>query len=145
MKKRILSAIICLTLLFTLVACTPERPIITDNSPQVQIPTQTETPPAVNTQPENTPATTPTKPQQPTPPANQQTNTSHITKEEAKSIAFKHAGVKAGDVYDLEIEFDRDYGVDSYEIEFKSARIEYKYDIDAKTGKILEFEKDIDD
>ncbi len=73
------------------------------------------------------------------------TSTSKISKEEAKSIAFKHASVKAKDVYGLEISLDTDDGIAVYEIEFKSGKYEYKYEINAKTGKILDFDKDIDD
>lgn len=63
-------------------------------------------------------------------------------KEQAKEIAFKHAGVAAADVYDLKAELDRDDGIESYEIEFKAARVEYEYDIHAGTGEILKSEKD---
>ncbi len=69
---------------------------------------------------------------------NNSNNNSYIGKEKAKSIAFKDAGVKESNVYEVEVEFDKDDGVYSYEIEFKSGNKEYSYDIDAKSGKILE-------
>jgi len=68
-----------------------------------------------------------------------------ITKDEAKAIAFKHAAVTAQSVYDLDVELDRDNGKEIYEIEFMSERVEYAYEIDAKTGEILKSEKEIDD
>lgn len=77
--------------------------------------------------------------------ATQSSATAQITKAKAKSIAFSNAGVKEANVYDLEVELDRDDGVLSWEIEFNSAGREYKYDINAKTGKILKAEKDYDD
>ncbi len=66
------------------------------------------------------------------------------TESEAKQIALNHAGIKAENAKALKIEFDRDDGIPSYEIEFKSGGYEYDYDIHAETGKILKFEKEID-
>ena len=40
---------------------------------------------------------------------------------------------------------DTDDGIKVYEIELVQGMYEYDVKIDAKTGKILEFEKDIDD
>ena len=71
--------------------------------------------------------------------------TNEITAEKAKEIALKHAGLKASEVRDLDIEKDRDDGIMKYEIDFESGRAEYEYDIDAETGKILKAEKDYDD
>ena len=65
-----------------------------------------------------------------------------IGKKAAKRIAFRHAGVSESDVYDLEIELDRDHGGAKYEIEFKCGGFEYDYEIDAVTGNILESEKE---
>jgi uncharacterized membrane protein YkoI len=61
-----------------------------------------------------------------------------IGKKAAKRIAFKHAGVSESNVYDLEVELDRDHGTAKYEIEFKCGGYEYDYEIDALTGNILE-------
>ena len=61
-----------------------------------------------------------------------------ITKEEAKQIALNHANVS--DIYDYEIELDDN----KYEIEFKSSNKEYEYEINATTGKIIEYEIDTD-
>ena len=68
-----------------------------------------------------------------------------ITADEAKSIALKHAGVKAEDAVFEKTEKDHEDGRLVYEVEFKSAGYEYDYEIDAKTGEILKAEKDIDD
>lgn len=74
-----------------------------------------------------------------------QSSTETISKEKAKSIALNHAGVKTADVYDFEIELDREKGVPVYEIEFGTKTAEYTYEINAKTGKILHSEKEFDD
>ena len=61
-----------------------------------------------------------------------------ITKDEAKQIALNHANVS--NIYDYEIELDDN----KYEIEFKSSNKEYEYEINATTGKIIEYEIDND-
>ena len=68
-----------------------------------------------------------------------------ITKEKAKSIALKDAGVAAGDAKRMECEYDVDDGVKEYEVDFHAGKYEYSYTIHAETGKILSREKEIDD
>lgn len=68
-----------------------------------------------------------------------------ISLDKAQEIALNHAGVEAGDAYELEAELDHDDGVTVYEIEFKSGNMEYEYKVDAYTGAILEHEAEIDD
>ncbi|OON90788.1 MAG: hypothetical protein ATN33_02240 [Epulopiscium sp. Nele67-Bin001] len=72
------------------------------------------------------------------------TATTYLTKDQAKAIAFAHAGVNASNVRDLEIEFDNDDGRRIYEIEWEVGNTEYECDIDAVTGNILKFEVDRD-
>ncbi len=64
-----------------------------------------------------------------------------ISESKAKSIALKDAGLKAADIYDYEIELDRDYSVLKYDISFESGGRDYDYDINATTGKIIAVEK----
>ena len=71
--------------------------------------------------------------------------TTDIGVEAAKSTVFKHAGVDAAKVYELEVERDIDDGRLEYEIEFKCGNMEYEYKIDGATGAILEHEADYDD
>ena len=68
-----------------------------------------------------------------------QTQTQRITLEEAKAIAYAHAGVDASKAYDRSQE--RDDGV--YEIDFEYDGWEYEYDI-SYDGAILKSEKDRD-
>lgn len=77
--------------------------------------------------------------------ASQKSSGGDIGEEKARTIALNHAGVGAGDAYELEAELDHDDGVTVYEIEFKSGNMEYEYKIDAYTGAILEHEAEIDD
>ena len=65
--------------------------------------------------------------------------------EKAKEIALKHAGLKKSEVTKLKAERDRDDGIVKYEVEFEKGRMEYDYEINAETGKILKAEKDYDD
>ena len=72
----------------------------------------------------------------------------YIGKDKAKDIALRKANVSSNNVYALEVEFDCDDGKLVYEVEFKSNKKEYDYEIDAKTGDIIfsdvEFEEDDD-
>lgn len=70
---------------------------------------------------------------------------SFITAEEAKAAALKHAGVNAADARFEKTELDRDDAIPHYEIEFRAGRVEYEYEINAKTGSVIASEKDIDD
>lgn len=65
-----------------------------------------------------------------------------ISEDEAKSIAFKRAGVNASDVSRIKCVLDTDDMFAHYEIEFISGVYEYEFDINAKTGKIIESDKE---
>ncbi len=70
---------------------------------------------------------------------------SFISINKAKQIALSHAGLNENDVSFKKVKLDKDEGIYEYEVEFYSGRFEYEYSINAKTGKIIDFEKDIDD
>lgn len=61
--------------------------------------------------------------------------------EKAKAIAQK----KAPGATIVKAKLDTDDGIKVYEVELVGGMYEYEVKIDAKTGKILEFDKDIDD
>ena len=61
---------------------------------------------------------------------------SAITLEKAKTVALAHAGVKTADATFTKTKLDDG----KYEIEFLSGNIEYEYDIDAQTGRIISYE-----
>ena len=65
-----------------------------------------------------------------------------ISADKAKAIAFGHAGVSAGQVRELSVEYDDD-GV--YEIDFKVGNMEYDYDISATDGSIRKADVEQDD
>ena len=69
----------------------------------------------------------------------------YITLEDAKKIAFEHAGVDGTKAKFDDQEFDLDDGVPSYELEFDVDNVEYEYDIHAISGEIIKFEQDRDD
>lgn len=68
-----------------------------------------------------------------------------ITKAKAKEIALTHAGVSASKATFVQAKLDSEDGVQVYEVEFYSGSTEYDYEINAKTGEILSFDKDIED
>ncbi len=70
--------------------------------------------------------------------------TGYLTKDQAKAIAFAHAGTTDSTIRELEIEFDHDDGKAIYEIEWKVGNVEYECDLDAVTGAIYKFEIDRD-
>ncbi len=61
-----------------------------------------------------------------------------ITKEKAKKIALKDAGVSASKAHFTKAEIDYDDGIKVYEIEFITSTKEYEYEINAKTGRIID-------
>ena len=62
-----------------------------------------------------------------------------ISSEDAKAIALEHAGLTEADVTFIKCDLDTDYDDHNYDVEFYTAdRLEYDYEIDAATGKILE-------
>lgn len=72
------------------------------------------------------------------------TGNERITEEQAKQIALEYAGVDEGDVQHLKIELDYDHGRGEYEVEWNVGRTEYSCDVDADTGSVLSFEKELD-
>jgi len=86
------------------------------------------------TAPVTSPAVSPTA--TPTAPANE------ITAAEAEQTALSHAGFTADQVKYLRTEYEIDDGYPQYEVTFHFDRWEYDYEIDARTGNILSFEKD---
>ena len=100
---------------------------------------QTETQAATQTQPQTHAQTQPQ--------TKLQTNAQpqqggRISADKAKAIAFGHAGVSAGQVRDLSVEYDDD-GV--YEIDFKVGNMEYDYEIGAVDGSIRKADVEQDD
>lgn len=64
-----------------------------------------------------------------------------ISKEKAQDIALKHAGLKKADK--ILVEYDKEDN--KYDVEFKSNGFEYDYEISAKSGKVLSFDKELDE
>ncbi len=65
--------------------------------------------------------------------------------EKARKIALEHAGLKADEVTNMSVDLDRHERIPEYEVEFFYGDMEYEYDIDAVTGKVLDFSSEIDD
>lgn len=74
----------------------------------------------------------------------QTTTAKKITKAKAKSIALKHAGVSASKATFVKAKLDYEDGRRVYEIEFYSGNTEYDYEILASNGKIISYDKDIE-
>ena len=61
----------------------------------------------------------------------------YISYDKAKEIALAQAHISGDDIAFVEKEFDFDDGLAIYELEFSQGGIEYEYDIDAVTGKVI--------
>ena len=85
------------------------------------------------------------KPAETVPAQTKPADTKKISAAEAKSIALSHAGLTEAQVKGLRAEYDRDDGRPEYDVEFRVGRTEYEYEIHAETGKILSWDKEIDD
>ena len=68
----------------------------------------------------------------------------NIGRTKAKDIALKHAGLKASQVRDLEVELDKEGGKTHYDVDFEYNGYDYDYEIDAVSGKILKSRKEKD-
>ena len=78
--------------------------------------------------------------------AKSQDNSSrYIGIDKAKAIAVDYAGLSISDVTFSKAKLDTDDGNTFYEIEFYKDGIEYEYEIDASSGKILEYDTEQDD
>ena len=68
------------------------------------------------------------------------------TKDEALEKALEHAHLSRDQVdFIKKVELDYEHGRKVYVITFYMGGYEYEHDIDAETGKVLKFEKDLDD
>ena len=74
--------------------------------------------------------------------SNKQNNAADIGVERAKSIALKDAGVSGVTVVKAKLDYEN--GGRVYDVEFYKGNVEYDYEIDAATGKILEKDRDIE-
>lgn len=68
-----------------------------------------------------------------------------VSLDKAKNIALNHAKLKSSQVRFTKAKLDKDDGISVYEIEFRRGSTEYEYEIHATSGKILDWDKDIDD
>ncbi len=76
---------------------------------------------------------------------NKDSSGKYIGIDKAKTIAVNHAGLSLSDVTFSKAKLDTDDGETVYDIEFYKGDIEYEYEIDASSGKILEHDAEKDD
>lgn len=66
-------------------------------------------------------------------------NSGFISKNRAKSIVLKHAKLSEKEVEFVKVKKEREKRSYVYDIEFHTDTKEYSYEVNAKTGKIIEF------
>jgi hypothetical protein len=123
----LLLAAICVTL-FTGCASASPMPRL---GPALDITTPRESDPVAPT-----PAATPAQ--------SSVTESVYITREDAVSIALKHAGLTLNQANRLRAEFDYDHGRPEYDVDFDCNGYAYDYEIHAETGEILSVNKEFD-
>ena len=62
---------------------------------------------------------------------------SRIGKDRALAISLEDAGLSRADVHDVEVDFEREYGLSYYEVSFEQGFRDFDYRIDAASGNIL--------
>lgn len=67
-----------------------------------------------------------------------------IGEEVARATAVEHAGLTEGDVTFIMVQKDREDGRTVYDVEFYYNNTEYDYEIDAATGEIVSYDRDIE-
>lgn len=72
-------------------------------------------------------------------------NADFIGEEKAKEIALNKAQISDDGVYFDTIELKKDNGKWHYEIEFQKGSSEYEVDVDALTGEIISFSKELNE
>lgn len=70
-------------------------------------------------------------------------NGNSVGEQSAKEIALAHAGLAEAEVTIQKIKLDRDDGRREYEVEFRKDGVKYEYEIDAESGEIISFDKDV--
>ena len=65
-----------------------------------------------------------------------------ITADEAKAIAFQHAGVNEADATRVKVDLDEDDGRLEYEVEWEIGTTEYDVTVDATDGSVISYEVD---
>jgi len=70
------------------------------------------------------------------------TDGSLLTKQEAQNLVLEHAQLNRGQISRLRTQYQWDDGRHIYEIEFRQGPWEYHYELDARTGEILDWEKE---
>ena len=64
-------------------------------------------------------------------------NSTYLSREEVKNIIYNDTKLNSDEITFSEIDLDLDEETKKYDVEFYYNRVEYKYEIDAKSGKII--------
>ena len=166
--KKMLISVVCIVLVFSLTACVPDIHIHTGGNETENAASQnsvaenenTAADEKVESTPEEKPDTSVASSESAESSKNETTSSkkpsssaassskkqssstsSQISASKAKSIALKDAGLSESQVYDLEVELDRDNGKLHYDVSFEKDGKDYDYEINASTGKIISVEK----
>ena len=65
-----------------------------------------------------------------------------LTKKEAEDAALAHTGLNRGQVSRMRTRYEFDDGRHIYEIEFRQGPLHHELTLDARTGRVLEWERE---
>lgn len=74
-----------------------------------------------------------------------QTSTNYLKESKIKEIALNHAGINADQICEYWAEMKNEDGIVVYDVEFNVGKTEYDFEIDAVSGRVLEYDKEVDD
>ena len=66
-----------------------------------------------------------------------------ITKEQALEKALKHSGVAKADISYIQVKPDVEEGMKQFDVEFYVGMMEYSFEVDARTGQVVDFDSDV--
>ena len=75
--------------------------------------------------------------------ANTNASAGGITKGQALEKALEHSGVAKADISYIQLKPDVEEGMKQFDVEFYVGMMEYSFEVDARTGQVVDFDSDV--
>ena len=151
MKKQLTAVLLMLVFLLTMAGCSAVRTVrALDDRMEAKLDAVEDklegnfrkTVRPVQTQPDFSPAQPDPVPSKPDVIGRVPSEENMMTKENAQNIALEYLGLSADQVTRLHAELEIDDGIPQFELEFYQGDWKYEFEIHAKDGRILSYDKD---